>query len=641
MLCPKCGYYSEQEESVCPECGRILSPLAGEALDGVQAIRQGKRAREEAGKRIRHSERDLSARPGASRAGMMPAVRDTRREDTPDNEENGYTPAEDETAGEAGEGFERRRQKRYDDSVDESTAERYAAMYATGTKVSHLVNWVKVAIAAVLAVILLVAGVWFFLNRTGAGQRLLARMGRDASSVAYWAVGDEKMNSGDIDGAIECFEKARAKDEAEGVVDVDGLLTLGSALEAAERTQEAAALYEEIYLTTPSRTEAYVNHIRILQNSQIEGDLAKAGDLMKLAYEKTGDKTFLSQRSDLLPAPPEVKPIAGYYERKITLELSSYQGYDVYYTFDENAELPYGGIKATRSGGIMLEEGIYNLRAVAVFGELVSDELHGTYKVIMPSPMTPRATLAPNTYRTSQQVRLKPGVDDEQDTSIVIYYTVDGSAPDSDSPIYDGEPIRLPNGWVTLKAVAVNRYRKLSNVLEIKYKIEANPKPKTAFSADDTIDSLKIFKTTQPEFNAAYGEGTPAGSVPVEGFDTDCRRFDYPWGYVIMNLSKKNWVLTEISIDQAGTFTGPRGTQIGDTESFVVDKFRDMQQVESKSGNRGLYALDNGSTGKIWVQEEGQKIIRYRYPVDSHWVQLEYLLSASGTVKNINLKYIP
>ncbi len=73
----------------------------------------------------------------------------------------------------------------------------------------------------------------------------------------------------------------------------------------------------------------------------------------------------------------------------------------------------------------------------------------------------------------------------------------------------------------------------------------------------------------------------------------------------------------------------------------MVDKFRDMQQVESPSGNRGLYATDSGSSGKIWCRENDEKIIRYRYPVESHWVQLEYLLSASGTVKNIDLKYIP
>ena len=255
--------------------------------------------------------------------------------------------------------------------------------------------------------------------------------------------------------------------------------------------------------------------------------------------------------------------------------------------------------------------------------------------------MTPRATLAPNTYKTRQQVRLKPGIDDERDTSIVIYYTIDGSIPDSDSPIFGEDPILLPNGWVTLKAYAVNRYRKLSNMLEIKYKIDAKPWPKTAFSEEDTVSSLKILKTTQQEFTGKYGEGTAAGSVKIEGFDSDCRRFDYPWGFVVMNLSKKSWVLAEVSFHTAGTLTGPRETQIGDTESFVVDKFRDMQQIESPSGNRGLYATDNGSSGKIWVQDHNEKIIRYRYPVESHWVQLEYQLSASGIVKNIDLKYIP
>ena len=360
---------------------------------------------------------------------------------------------------------------------------------------------------------------------------------------------------------------------------------------------------------------------------------------MKLAYERTGEKTFLIQRSDLLPAPPEVKPIAGYYDTKRTLVFTSYQGYDIYYTFDDEAKLPEDGIKATKEG-VTLEEGIYSMRAVAVNGLLVSDELRGTYKIIMPSPQTPRATLAPNTYKTSQQVRLKPGADDEKDSSIVIYYTIDGSTPDSDSPIFDGEPIQLPNGWVTLKAIAVNRYRKLSNMLEIKYKIEANPKPKAAFSEEDTIGSVKINQTTQAEFFSAYGNGEPAGTVEQEGFTTECRRFDYPWGYVVVNLSKKTWVVVEISFRSSGTLTGPRGTQIGDSEAYVVDKFRDMLQVASRSGNRGLYSTGT-ATGKIWVQEDGGKIIRYRYAVDTHWVQLEYLLNSAGNVVNIDLKYIP
>ena len=96
----------------------------------------------------------------------------------------------------------------------------------------------------------------------------------------------------------------------------------------------------------------------------------------------------------------------------------------------------------------------------------------------------------------------------------------------------------------------------------------------------------------------------------------------------------------EVCFRTTDALNGPRGTQVGDTGQYVVDKFKDMQQVESKSGNRGLYSTNDG-TGKIWVQENGEKIIRYRYPIESHWVQLEYLLNTAGNVKQIDLKYIP
>ena len=46
MLCPRCGYYTDREDTVCPECGEILNANAGEPTGGAEAIRQGKRARQ-------------------------------------------------------------------------------------------------------------------------------------------------------------------------------------------------------------------------------------------------------------------------------------------------------------------------------------------------------------------------------------------------------------------------------------------------------------------------------------------------------------------------------------------------------------------------------------------------------------------
>ena len=649
MLCPKCGYYAESEENVCPACGEILRHESGFCQQGAQAIRQGKRAREAARTRPLQDEKLIQEtrrrRSGASHATVeMPAVQDTRS--SGEAFLDGYTISEDPEEDEAQKTFERRKRIIYDDEADAEQAARYLAAHDGNKRYHHsMVNWMKVVIITFGIILLIAIGSFAFVKWTDAGQRILARiwvrfpkLNVEISSASLWAVGDEMMDDGQIDDAILCFERAKAQDEKEKLVDVDGLLMLGNAYEASGQMKEAALLYESIYTETPSRSEAYIAHIRILTNSGEPGDSVKAGELMKTAYEKTGEATFLSQRSDLLPAPPEVNLTAGYYETKKTISILSYQGYDVYYTFDENAELPYGGIKFTTP--IPLEEGTHNLRAVAVNGELVSDELRGTYKIIMPSPQTPQCNLAPMTYKTSQKVRLKPGKDNINDDDIIIYYTVDGSNPDADSPIYNGTPVQLANGRVTLKAVAVNKYRKVSNMLEVNYKIEAKPQPKSAFTTDDMIDKLKPGTTTQLEFQEKYGEGISSGAVNVDGFDTECRRYDYPWGYAIMNLTRKTWILVEVEYHSSGVFSAPRGTNIGDPEKNVTNQFRDMLQLESNSGNRGLYSNDYGS-GKIWKQDDGSKIIRYRYTYENHWLQLDYHVSTAGTVDSIHLKYIP
>ena len=549
MLCRKCGYYTDRDDSVCPECGEILTENAGVPTGGAEAIRQGQRARQAIYDVVskQTTEARRKRRSGASHATVeMPAV----REDEEEEKIPAFTVSEREVIGDEDSGapaFERRRRPVYDENIAlEEQARAYTEWIEKGGHQRlKMVNWMKIVLILTVAVILTVAGGWLFLKKTDQGQKLMAKMGREANSSALWSVGEELMNTGDMEGAIANFEKAKAQDEAEEHEDPDGLLMLGSAYEAVGRTDEAAELYERIYTKTPSRTEAYVNHIRILLNSDKYGDQARAGELMKTAYEMTGDSSFQTQRRDLLPAPPEVDLTAGYYEAKKYIAITSYQGYDVYYTFDENAELPAGGTLWTER--VFLDEGIWNLRAVAVHGELVSDELKGTYKIIMPSPQTPQCNLAPGAYKTRQKVRLKPGKDNQNDDDITIYYTVDGSIPDADSPIYTGEPVQLPSGHtVTIKAVAVNKYNKVSNMLEVSYKIEAKPYPLTAWEIKETIQGLELNKTTMLDFQSAYGEGKQVEMEQNPDFTSECRKYEYPWGYAVMNLAKKNWVLVEL-----------------------------------------------------------------------------------------------
>ena len=648
MLCQKCGYYSENDESVCPACGQILKHESGFRQQGAQAIRQGKKAREALKNKAEQKPETAEAkrrRSGASHATMeIPVVDDTREpgQDFFDR----FTVSEDPEQNPGRGTIERRRRTIYDDEADPDQAAKYlASLEANRHQHRQMVNWMKIAMIAAIAVIVLTAGGFGFLKWTDPGQKILVRIGlhfpertMPVSAAALWAVGDEMLDSGRIDDAIACYEKAKAQDEANDKthMDVDGLLNLGSAYEAAGMIDEATELYKHIYNETPSRPEAYIALIRIYQNS---GKEKEAGELMQAAYQSTGDTSFQTQRNDLLPVPPKADPEAGFHSALKNLKLSSPQGFDVYYTFDENAELPYGG--TLYQYPVPLPEGTRTLRAVAVNGQLVSDELKGTYRIALPSPMTPRSNLAPKTYKTSQRVILKPGKDDMGDDHIQIYYTIDGSNPDKHSPKFTGEPILLANGWVTLKAIAVNQHGKNSNTLEVKYKIEANPKPKEAFNAADTLDSLKLGSTTQQEFQEKYGEGTPAGTVENDGFDTECRRFVYPWGYAIMNMSKtrKTWVVVEVYYETQGAFKAPRGTGIGRAEKDVTNQFRDMLQLENEEGYRGLYEITNGK-GTITPYEDGSKLIRYTfYSTESKYMVLEYYIGTDGTVTGIDLRH--
>ena len=639
MLCPRCGYYAEKEDTVCPECGEILNSGTDMPYSGAEAIRQGKRARQaihEAAERTLEVKR--RRRSGASRATVeMPALKDTEDEEESFAE---YRVSETEAAGdEDGDSvvFERRRRTVYDENDDiREQARAYTEWIENGgRKRLKMVNWMKLTMAGVVLLALITAGGYFFLKETAGGQKIMARLGRKTTATALWAVGEDLMDSGDVEGAIEAFEKAKLQDEAEDNVDVDGMLMLGNAYEAAGRTKEAAELYAYIYEGTPSRPEAYVNHIRILMNN---GELAKAGNLMDKAYKATGETTFQTQRRDLLPEVPTVT-VGGVFEDKKKITMSSPQGYDVYYTFDENVKLPEGGTLYTDIPE--LDEGIWNLRAVAVNGELVSDEIKGTYKIIMPSPQMPRVNLAPGAYKNRQKVKLFPGKDNEKDDDIRIFYTVDGSTPNTDSPEFTGEPVLLPSGHkVTIKAIAVNQYGKESMVQEVSFRIDAKPYPLTAWEIDERINDLELNKTTMKDFQAAYGPGeeTEIETTKSSGFTTALRKFEYPWGYAVMNLNKKNWVLVELHFRDNSVFKAPRGTGIGDQKDFVISKFRDMGQVESANGNRGLYYLDNLSDGKFLAKDQS---IRYRIRIDGTYYQLKYYLNENGTVNEIEYRYIP
>mgnify|MGYP001631569063 len=120
----------------------------------------------------------------------------------------------------------------------------------------------------------------------------------------------------------------------------------------------------------------------------------------------------------------------------------------------------------------------------------------------------------------------------------------------------------------------------------------------------------------------------------------DMEKVTYDWGYACFARLRTANVLVELYMTR-DEFTAPRKTQIGSTEDEVVSVYKDFGQVESPSGNRGLYE-NEFNKGKIYKQEDGTKIIRYRVETgDSHIWQLDYELNTSGTVDAIRWSYEP
>lgn len=646
MLCPKCHGYCTGEDILCPQCGALLTE-GEEAGSGVRGIRQGRSGARPASSAGRSAS---GSRTGSSRTYVDASARASGTNiplwaDPEIYDQNGERMGTDKV--------------RPVHEMGETTivGGRLPDGSRTGRR-RHVerrgINWAHAVIVLGVLLIAVVVGIALFLTQTASGQVIMARLGRDADATALWQVGGEKLDTGDLSGAIDYFLRAREKDGEENA-NVTGLLNLGSAYEANGQLDEAEALYAELYTDiVPSAPDAYRNAVRIMI---AQGRNAEAVELLRRAYQMTGQDAFRQQRAEMLPSAPSVDVVAAYYNQKKTLHLTSAEGYDIYYTFDPEAELPEEGILYT--GPIELEEGEWPLRAVAVSETLVSDTLSATYQIYMPTPLQPNIRLAPGTYQRAQDVYLSPGsltpeelernpgyastLDDKVAQTITIYYTVDGSIPDSDSPVYDGTPVHIATRRATIRAVSVNGYNKASNTKEVSYRLERCPWPKDPYNLKDGIERLILFSTTREEFFSWYGTTENSQTVSLLNATGECERFFYDWGYAtMMRMRAGGWVLVELyfTTDQ---FSGPRGTGIGSSEEDVTGQFQDMGQVTSPSGNRGLYA-DQGSNdkGKIYAQEDGGKYIEYiTDTAEGHLWYLDYFLDASGVVTAIQWLFQP
>ena len=615
MVCEHCGNILPDGAVVCVQCGAQVNAVR--RGEGAAARRQGR-----------------PERAAGSRGSMTPAepvlweAPTARR--SPSRSEGSYTAPQRPApkSGKAARTMDRKHRGR-------------------GRPVRRLmINWALLWTVVIVLGIAALGGTYIFLKLTDQGQLILARLGQEANATAMWTYGQELLDQGYLDRSVLVMEQAYAMEPERDDL-YDRLLQLADAYEAAGRPADAERVYTKLYTeVAPTDASIYRQVARLLENQSRQMELAS---FLKLAYEKTGDVTFRRQREELLPSAPTASKEAGTSKSEQDVQLLSAEDYEIYFIFGDEGDLPEDGALYTEP--IHLPEGTHIIRAVAVSSDLISDEMRIQYTINLPRPAAPYASLAPGVYERRQRIWLKYNPTEDvtllqgqrersaqEEThlaklkDITIYYTVDSQTPTSKSPIYTGEPFLLPLGPSTVKAVAVNGYGKVSNVMERTYNIKLPFK--LYFSDADNFAEFTIMETSRDAFMRKFGSPQQESAVEDESVPGDSILLAYEWGEARFYMTEKGYILYSM-ITSSPSVTGPRKTKIGMAETEITEKYRDMQQAHNQDGSRSIYYdSQNKKYAMMYHLDAFNDRIDYiYYRSDNGKVTLSYYLENSRVTK--------
>lgn len=115
---------------------------------------------------------------------------------------------------------------------------------------------------------------------------------------------------------------------------------------------------------------------------------------------------------------------------------------------------------------------------------------------------------------------------------VAMYYTLDGRQATTESTLYNpDEPIQLPIGKSTLRAIAVAANGKISYEMNVTYEVEGNLK--RMFSASDTFRNMELYKTGYKTFTKAWGTPQSYEVLPQEEwYSPEMESYEavYSWG---------------------------------------------------------------------------------------------------------------
>lgn len=672
MLCPNCGRELSDFTRICPDCGTVLRETGrrGAVRERTTHRVEVARPEENAASHGRTTQTAPSApcepyRDGASR--VRPNVQSTvqpgegpsqrvgaRRASAPPRSEGMVGGAAPVTPG-------RVVRVRHAPKREKALLQGKPAKPSVKLNRQRVRVW-PIVISVTLVLLAVVTGSLLLLLKTNGGQRQLARWGYDVSASAYMMLGGEYLDSGYVTQAIAAYQTAYEKEPDS----VQAALELGSAYEIDGQREAALEIYQHLMdELAPQHVEAYNRVIRIYRD---QGYNAEAVALMRTALEKTGSSTFETMIREFTPDPPAFTIVSGnadasntsgrYQEETVVkiaadtenaqifftlgeeenpLETGTLFGEDDILVFNEDDTRLYTedaqGNRTEKQ--VYATEGKVTVRAVTVNANGVASEVEtASYNVVVPTPDAPKATLQSGTYSKSYKVGIRAGED-----IVEIHYTIDGTPATLQSPLYT-EPIQLPIGRTTLRAIALSENGKVSYEMQVSYKVEGNLKK--MFSSADTFKNLELMSTTYDSFVKKYG--APSNYVAIEGDGTG-KSYEGTWDWGVARFVEKSEGKKPVLyyLETASTaMTGPRSTKIGMAIDDVCAKFRDLGSYPNEDGERTLYNYSDSSVqlntqfGTYRKAADGTYALHYYYPTkDNAFVELSYYQDTDGNVSRI------
>lgn len=498
----------------------------------------------------------------------------------------------------------------------------------------------RVIFAILLLTLFVASAGGYMLFNTENGQRLMATWGWSvAETSAYVTLGRELLEQAYFTRALEKLEVAVEREPD----NVDALVLIGQAYTEMGRIEDAKAIYERLITDiAPAHPSAYRNLIRIYQQ---EGYNAEALALMKMgAQNASSTQEFEVMLREYTPESPVFSWEEGRYNEEIDLTISIPEGQTVYYSTD-GTDPSESGLVYTKGTVIHIPEGKLTVKAIG-FTEngMPSEQIEANYTVIIPTPAAPKTNIASGKLKKSVKVAIRPGSEDkkENDKIVAIYYTLDGREATTDSTLYT-EPVQLPLGKSTLRAIAVHENGKVSYEMKVTYEVEGNLKK--MFSSSDTFKNMELYRTGYKSFTQNWGAPQSYEVLPKEQwYDPEMESYEavYSWGTARFCIKTTGGTPVLYALDTTNKkMTGPRSTKIGMQGGEVVAKFRDLGQAAlDEAGSRLLYNLNSGNYqfGTYRQGENGNFEIHYYYPIGDNrevFVELSYYLDKHNDVERI------